>query len=192
MILRNLLKKIHKEETIELVILNEAPANNHYLFDNEKGLPIDLKDLEDYVVKNAYTEYDRQLGNTKIVIEIQIPYDEQDLMDTYFYGIDFKKVRVYCKVKTTSYIKLRNEFREVSKVLLNIDTDKFYLVEYFNFIDEKLKITVNCTRLKYDETDYSYSKNSEDRFKLVLSFDDVEFSYFFEDTLEDELEKNIF
>lgn len=111
--------------------------------------------------------------------------------ETYFYGIDFKKIELYCKVKFPAALRLKREFIQISKIKLEIDTDKFYKVEKVNFIDYLVTINVNCIKCDKSNND-EIIVSTEDRIKLNLSFDDVEFSYFFENTKEEELEGVIF
>lgn len=110
--------------------------------------------------------------------------------DTYFYGIDFKKIHLFCKVKFEDALRLKREFRQVSKIMLLIDTDKFYPVEKVDFIEETATITVEYFSLVVYERE-KLEKYSEERISLNLPFDVLEFSYFFENLKEQDLEQAV-
>jgi len=112
--------------------------------------------------------------------------------NTYYYGIDFRKIDLYCKVKTFSAIEMKNRYREISNILLKIDTEKFYHVEIVNFDRQLVTITVDCIFTKYSDKERRIYKYEEDRITIALTFDMVDFSYYFEDTTEDELEETYF
>ncbi|MDD4076850.1 MAG: hypothetical protein PHT03_02605 [Bacilli bacterium] len=102
------------------------------------------------------------------------------MVNTYFYGIDFKKIRLYCKVKLDKIYDEKASYREFLNVNLNIDYDKFYEVISIDLCEQLVRI----------EVDYKKYKNGikdEDRIKITLRFENVEFAYFFEDTKKEEL-----
>lgn len=105
------------------------------------------------------------------------------MSETFFYGIDFKKIQLYCKFKIKTkearlkYNDMLNSYLNVSSIKLRIDNEKYYKVELIDFDIEKVAITVNCLK-----------RDNEDRIKIKLDFNMVDFSYFFEETKENELE----
>lgn len=115
--------------------------------------------------------------------------------DIYFYGIDFKKIDLYCKVKTVASFNKKRQYREISKVLLKINTEKYYKVDMIDFDSRLLRITVDCSLLTPEFNKYNkdridkYIESSEERIRITLSFDEVDFAYYFEGTKESQLEK---
>lgn len=94
--------------------------------------------------------------------------------ETCFYGIDFKKIKLYCKVNYVASIKTRELYRKQSSNDIFIDSEKFYQVIRVDFDNELLWVPCYCAK-------------TDTYVPVVLNFNHVEFSYFFEETKEDEL-----
>lgn len=185
--LNNLIQFLDAKQLIELKNVNKEIIYNgefHLLTSSSQWL--DVRDLH---VLDVDPQEDKSLN-----IEVgNVPDREDAFKETVFYGKDYKVMQVYCKVKTENAIKIKERYRQVHKKILDIKTDKFYKVEVTNHTDEEVSIMVNYTKLVfcYDEEkeEGTWIKSSEERMLLELDFDDVDFSYFFEYTTKETVEK---
>jgi len=107
--------------------------------------------------------------------------------DVYFYGIDFKKIKLHCKINILGVIKTKRNYSQLNKDL-NIDSDSYYEVVSINFLEEHLTIKVSYKQKIYNKKTYVYEIVSEDYMPIILNFDFVEFSYYFENTKEENLD----
>ena len=98
----------------------------------------------------------------------------------YFYGIDFKLIRLYCKVKIDKIYDVKQAYRDFLNANLFIDYEKYYEVVSIDFYDQLVSIVVDYKK-------YRNGIKEEDRIKINLSFENVDFVYFFEDTKKEEL-----
>lgn len=88
-------------------------------------------------------------------------------MNKYFYGVDYKKIHLYCKLKSLS------TYHEVAKKYqINFDFDKEYLIVCDYRIDKTVDIVVE---------DFRGNKKT-----INLKYDDIDFIYFFENLVEQE------
>lgn len=112
-------------------------------------------------------------------------------MDNTFYGKNFEKIRLYCKIKTDASIKIRRMYKQDYDVTLNFISDKYYKVQEVNFDDKSLIVLINFTKPFYDLKLKDDIIIDEDKIKVCLDYEQVEFGFFLEYTSEEEYKKSI-
>ena len=87
--------------------------------------------------------------------------------NNYFYGVDFKKLKLYCKLKGV------NEYYQIqAKVKRDFDYKKSYEVLFDYREDEQVEIEILT---QYDKLE-----------RLIINYSSIDFFYFFENMEEQE------
>lgn len=100
-------------------------------------------------------------------------------MTSYFYGIDFKKIKLFCKIKLDKILAVIDVYR-TKKMDLKINYNRFYDIIEINFFDEIVKVEI-------DYIDRRGFLRSEERMIIELGYEMVEFMYFFNGKQKEDL-----
>ena len=122
---------------------------------------------------------------------VKIKVKNMNYDETFFYGIDFKKIKLFCKVNTASAVKTKILYKDTSNMDISIQPDHYYEVEKISFVDELLTIKVVNKKRIYDYKKIHYEFD-EEIVPIILNFDMVEFSYYFIETKEENLNIGVF
>lgn len=98
-------------------------------------------------------------------------------------SIILDNLKFYCKVKFNDGVKTTRVYMGIKDIRLNIDYEKYYLVNSINMLDGLITITVDCNIVLFK------GNYVEERTDIILSFNQVDLFYQIEENNFDNLIK---